>query len=164
MGFLRFLSLLVLAVWVGGLAVIGGLAAPEIFAALESQDPETGRALAGIVFGAVFTRFQHLAWILGGVLMALLGLRAVLGPRPLRLGIRMWTIALMLAMSLGTQLVISPRIDAIRTSVSGAVAALPDTDARKQTFGRLHAVSSALMLATLALGAGLIWVELRDSH
>jgi hypothetical protein len=61
---------------VGGLAVLGFVAAPMIFSALEAHDPATGRALAGLVFGAVFERFQYWAWLLGGLSMLLLG-----GPR-----------------------------------------------------------------------------------
>ena len=63
---LRLASLVVLAIWVGGLAALGFVAAPVIFSTLEAQDPAGGRALAGLVFGAVFRRFQHVAWVLGG--------------------------------------------------------------------------------------------------
>ena len=70
----------------------------------------------------------------------------------------------MLAMSVTTALVFAPRIDAIRTEAHGAVRALPDSDARKAEFGRLHGASSVLMLITLGVGAGLIWAEMRDTQ
>jgi hypothetical protein len=162
MSLLRLASVLALAAWIGGLAVLGGLAAPTIFGVLEAHDPVAGRTLAGLVFGAVFERFQHLSWGLGVVLLLLLGARAALGPRPRRLAVRLWTVTAMLAMSLGTGLVLAPRIDAIRDRTPGTVASLPDTDPSKIEFGRLHGLSNALMLVTLVAGVGLFWVEMKD--
>jgi hypothetical protein len=162
MSLLRLASVLILAAWTGGLAVLGGVAAPTIFSALEAHDPVAGRTLAGLVFGAVFERFQHLSWGLGAVLLLLLGARAALGPRPRRLAVRLWTVTAMLAMSLGTGLVLAPRIDAIRERTPGTVASLPDTDPAKIEFGRLHGLSNALMLVTLVAGIGLFWVEMKD--
>src|SRR5689334_11175032 len=119
MALLRVASLVVVAIWTGGLAVLGFVAAPEIFSSLEAADAARGRVLAGQVFGAVFSRFQHWSWLLGGVLIALLVARALLGPRPRRLGIRVLTVSIMLALSLVTTLAITPRIDAIRSETSG---------------------------------------------
>jgi uncharacterized membrane protein len=164
MALLRVASLLLVAIWVGGLAVLGFVAAPEIFSTLEAADPATGRVLAGQVFGAVLQRFQHWAWILGALLVALLVTRALLGPRPRRLALRVWTVGAMVALSLVTAFVITPRIDRIRGETNGAVSALPDGDQRKSEFGRLHALSSVIMLLTLAGGVGLLWAETHDSH
>ena len=161
---LRFASVLVLALWIGGLVALGALAAPEIFRALEGHDPVNGRILAGELFGAIFLRFQHAVWILGGVLAALLLTRAALGPRPRRLGIRMWTLAAMLGLSVVSVVVIAPRIDAIRRGIDGPIANLPDTDPRRVEFGRLHAASNGLMIVTLIAGLGLLAVEMRDAH
>ena len=162
MALLRFASVLVLAIWVGGLATLGSLAAPEIFTVLERHDPARGRVLAGEVFGAVFQRFQRATWLLGALLIALSGLRALLGPRPRQLGLRVWAAIGLLAMSLAGGLFIAPRIDAIRRATSGPVASLPDGDATRSEFGRLHGLSTGLMLLTLLAGAGLMWTEMRD--
>jgi len=161
---LRVASLLVLSIWVGGLAVLGFVVAPLVFSTLEAQDPAGGRALAGLVFGAVFARFQDYAWGLGGLLILLLGARALLGPRPRRLGWRLWTIVGMLALSLYAAFVLTPRIDRIRRDTAGSVSALPDTDPRKQEFGRLHGLSNVFMLVTLVGGVGLLWIETTDTH
>jgi hypothetical protein len=161
---LRVASLVVLSIWVGGLAVLGFVAAPVIFATLQAHDPSGGRALAGVVFGAVFARFQFWAWILGGLLILMLGARALLGPRPRRLGWRLWAVTAMIALGLVTALAIAPRIDRIRQDVTGAVADLPDTDPRKAEFGRLHGLSNVIMLVTLLGGVGLMWIETTDTH
>jgi len=161
---LRFVALATLALWVGGLAVLGGIAAPAIFDVLEARQALEGRELAGVIFGEVFARFQHASWVFGGLMLASLGARAALGPRPRHWGPRMWTVTAMVAASLAVTFVIAPRIEAIRTSVSGPVAALPDTDARRIDFGRWHGVSTGLMLATLVAGAWLLRAEMKDGQ
>jgi hypothetical protein len=164
MTFLRYLALLALALWVGGLVAFGTVGAPTLFDVLEAREAAGGRELAGMLFGAMFDRFQHVAWGLGAVVLISLGTRAALGPRPRRFAVRMWTVSAMLAASVVTSFVVTPKIDAIRRDVSGPVAALSDDDLRKADFGRLHALSSGLMLVTVLAGIGLIWVEMRDAH
>jgi uncharacterized membrane protein len=161
---LRVASLVVLSIWVGGLAVLGFVAAPAIFATLQAHDPAGGRTLAGLVFGDVFARFQSWTWILGGLLILILGARALLGPRPRRLGWRLWTVTGMLALGLVTAFVIAPRINRIRQDVAGTIANLPDTDPRKAEFGRLHGLSNIIMIVTMVGGVGLMWIETTDTH
>lgn len=72
---LRVASLAIVALWFGGLMALGIVAAP----------PE------------LFERFRHVAWWYGGALIALLLLRALLGPRPLRLSIQLGLVGAMLA-------------------------------------------------------------------
>ena len=162
MSLLRFVAVVALALWVGGLVALG-VAAPTLFQVLEQHAPN-GRELAGAAFGDVFARFQHVAWGLGTALLASIGARAALGPRPRRTGIRIWIAATMLALSLASALYIAPRIERIRASVPGPVASLPATDARRVEFGRLHGASNALMVATIVFGLGLLWFETRDTH
>jgi hypothetical protein len=162
MSLLRYASLLILVLWIGGLATLGFVGAPAVFDVLEQRDPAGGRTLAALVFGAILARFHRISWVLGAALLGLLGLRAALGPRPRRFGLRAWTAAAMLAMSLAAGLWIAPRIDRLRGSTDGPIANLPDGDASKIEFGRLHAASTALMVLTLIAGAGLVWMELKD--
>lgn len=163
MALLAFASLVVVALWVGGLTALG-VAAPVIFSVLEARDPAAGRVLAGAVFGAVFEHFQRYAWGLGGLQIVLLGLRTALGPRPRRVAIRLAAVVVMLALSLAASFVLAPRINVIRDATSGAVAALPDTDPRKAEFGRLHGLSNGAMGLTVILGMGLLWAEMKDKH
>ncbi len=162
MSLLRFAALAALALWVGGLVALGGLGAPLIFDVLGPADPT--HRLPALVFGALFTRLQYFAWLLGLVILASLGARAALGPRPRRFGPRMWVVAGMLAASLASVFLIGPRIEALRASTPGPMSALPTDDQRRVSFGRLHNLSTGLMSLTILAGLGLIWTEMRDPH
>jgi hypothetical protein len=164
MAFLRWGALLALAFWVGGLLTLGGLTASTLFDVLETYDPSGGRELAAVVFGRVFDDFQRATWIAAGVVLGSLAARAALGPRPRWWGLRMWVVVAMVAASAVSVFVISPRIEALRGAISGPVAALPETDDRRITFGRWHLLSTSLMTFTLVAGAGLIWTESQDGH
>lgn len=163
MAVLRFLAVVVLSVWVGGLAVLG-IAAPVLFTTLQARDPIAGRELAGLAFGAVFKYFQTAAIICGAVLLALLAIRAALGPRPRRLAARLWTVIAMLAVSIVTTVSVIPQIDRLRSSAHGSIAALPADDPTRTAFNRLHGLSNGLMLVTLGAGLALLWFESTDTH
>lgn len=162
MALLRLVAVLALVMWIGGLAMLGGVAAPALFEVLESEMPAGGRELAARIFGVMLIRAQYVSWGCGLVFLTSLGIRAALGPRPGRFGIRMWIAAAMLVGSVATTYGLAPRIEAIRASVTGPVASLPDDDPRKQTFGRLHGLSNILMGTTLVAGIALLWFEVRE--
>ena len=48
---LRYVYVLALVVWLGGMVVLGAIVAPATFQVLQASAPATGRALAGAVFG-----------------------------------------------------------------------------------------------------------------
>jgi hypothetical protein len=162
MSFLRFVAIVALALWIGGLVALGAIAAPTVFDVLSAQNSVAGTMTAGVVFGEMFERFQHVCWGLGGGVALSLALRAALGPRPRRLSWRLWTTVAMLAVSVASVEIIAPRIDAIRASVPVPMATLAAGDARAAEFGRLHGLSNGLMLLTLLGGAVLLWTEMRD--
>jgi hypothetical protein len=160
--FLRWIALLALAFWVGGLAVLGLITAPVLFAVLETHAPGSGRELAGAVFGAAFTRFEYGALGAGAVLLGSIGVRAALGPRPRHFGVRMWIAAFMLAATAATTFWIAPRIAHLSAAISGPVASLADADPRRKAFGLWHGASTGLLLGTLLAGVALLWAEAHD--
>ena len=164
MAFFRFVGLLALSLWMGGLATLGALTAPVLFEVLAGSDAAGGRELAGALFGAIFERFHHVSWAAGTVLLLSLAGRAALGPRPRHFGVRMWIVTAMLAASVTTALYVTPRIESLRAGASGPVASLPQEDPLRQEFGRWHAVSTGLMAFTLVAGIGLMWMEATDRH
>ena len=159
---LRYVSIVALAFWIGGLAALGLVAAPVLFDLLSAHDPEAGRTLAGQAFGAIFESFERVALIPGAIVAASLAWRAARVPRPRGLAWRSGVLAVMLALTVVTGTVIGPRIDALRVSAPTPIADLPDGSALKTAFGRLHGLSGGLMIIVLAGGLALMWMELTD--
>lgn len=159
---MRFASLVLSAVWIGGLIALGGVAAPAVFAVLQVHDPVAGRTVAGEVFGAVLWRYQCLLWIAGVLQFVLLGARAALGPRPRRFKLQLGLIVAMLAVSSYTALVLKPRIDTIRNSTPTTMASLPDDNPVKREFGRLHGLSNGLLALAFAGALVMFWFDSKE--
>jgi hypothetical protein len=132
-------AIVLLALWLGAAVVVTGVVAPAAFAVLPS------RTLAGALIGRVLpVLFWSGAAV--GVLAAVLA-RAVPDGR-----IRLACMLAVTVACLSAQLVVAPRIEAVRRSVEGPIDALAREDARRIAFGRLHGASVAL-LGTAALAA-----------
>jgi len=158
---LRYAYLAALVVWLGGMVVLGAVAAPATFAVLASVDPHAGRSLAGDVFGEILDRFRLLEYVSGGVLLLSLGVMAALGPRPPALRARFGIIGTMLAVSLYSGVWVTRQLHQLQEDIGGPVAALAAEDPRRVRFGRLHGASTALMMANAALGLTLVYWEAR---
>ncbi len=94
---LRYLYVLALVVWLGGMVVAGGVAAPSIFAVLQEWNPVEGRVLAGRVFDEVLQRLYWLGYASAAVMFVALTLHRLLGARPIRYGVRAIILALMVS-------------------------------------------------------------------
>src|SRR5579864_3909061 len=136
MSFLRYLMLLSLAFWLGGLIFFAFVVAPAAFSVLPT------RHLAGNV---VTRSITGLHWI--GIVAAMVYLSSsVLYTRMMsgRLGVlaaRNVIIVLMLALTLISQFGIIPRMDRLRDSISEIDSVPPDNPARVQ-FDALHGWST----------------------
>jgi uncharacterized membrane protein len=159
---LRYLYVVALVVWVGGLVVAGALVAPSVFGVLQEWNQAQGRVLAGQVFGEVLLRLTWLSYAMGAIMFITLTLHRLLGARPLKYGIRVGIMATMLAMMMITGWYLIPEVDAIQAQVSGPVSELPDTDPRRMEFNRLHGLSNILFSITAIGGLALCWWEARE--
>ena len=159
---LRYVGLLALVVWVGGLLVLGAIGAPSIFDVLAARHVEGGRVLAGAIFGETLRRFHWLSYGCGGVLLASMIVRAVLGPRPRRFAIRAAIAFVMLAASAYSGLVISAQSASTQAAIGVAPSSLPEGDPRRAQFGRLHAFSTGLQAIPVLGGLLLLFWELKD--
>jgi hypothetical protein len=159
---LRYVYLLGLVVWLGGMVALGGLAAPAIFEVLVAREGAAGRILAGAVFGETLRRFHLLAYGSGAIMLAALALMALLGPRPARFAVRTSIVAAMLGVALYSGLVLSRRIEAMQHEIGVPVASLPSGDPRRAEFGRLHGLSTGLMAVNVLGGLVLLFWEVRD--
>src|SRR4030095_12251792 len=97
---LRYLYVVALVVWVGGLVVAGALVAPSVFGVLQAWNASEGRVLAGQVFGEVLLRLTWLSYAMGVVMFVTLTLHRLLGARPLKYGVRVGIMGVMLVVML----------------------------------------------------------------
>jgi len=108
---LRYLYLLALVAWVGGMLTLAGMAAPSIFAVLEQQSASSGRALAGTIVTDLLRKFQLMADLCGIVMLAtLMGMR-LLGPKPMHFRARFGTVFGMFAIALYSGIGVSNLIE-----------------------------------------------------
>jgi len=159
---LRYIALLALALWVGGLVALGGLAAPATFDVMAARHIPDGRVLAGAVFGEILRRFFVASCTAAGVILLSLVMRRILGPKPRHFGFRAGILILMIAATVYAGVTVAGRIAALQASISVAPSSLPESDPRRIEFGRLHMTSTALQLVPLLGGLALIFWELRE--
>src|SRR5918993_2644506 len=143
---LRYVYVLALVVWLGGMAVLGAIVAPATFQVLEASAPAVGRALAGELFGTILARFHYVAYAAGATLLVTLAMMRVLGPKPRSFAVRVLIVAAMLIVALYSGIVVLGSIDAIQLEVGGLPSKLPIDDARRVRFDELHVLSTRLML------------------
>ena len=157
---LRYLYVLALVVWLGGMLALGGVAAPSVFAVLQGHGATAGAELAGAVIADMFRTFYRITYGCGGtMLVALAGMR-VLGPKPVQFNVRAAIVALMLATALYTGLVASDDL-AGQPQLAGA-AGLAAHDLRHASLHRLHNILLALLLVNVAGGLSLLYWEARE--
>jgi uncharacterized membrane protein len=143
---LRYGYILALTLWLGGMVTLGAISAPATFAVLQAESPTQGRAQAGAVFGETLKRFQWITYGCGIVMLVFLGTIAILGPRPPNFAVRMTIVAAMLGISLYSGVWVTGEIERLQTEIGAPVSSLPDGDPRRGRFGRLHGLSTVLMM------------------
>ena len=159
---LRYVYVLALVVWLGGMVVLGALVAPTTFEVLQSREPLAGRMLAGDVFGTTIARFHYVQYAAGALLLVTLAAMRLLGPRPAAFAARSVLVAGMLAAALYSGLVVLDRIDALQQATGGLTSRLPPTDVRRVRFDDLHQLSTRLMLLNMAGALILLYWEARE--
>ena len=162
MRFLRYLYILALVIWLGGIVVAGAIVAPSVFGVLQEWNPVEGRVLAGRVFGEVLNRLHWLAYAMGTVMFVALTLHRLLGARPEKYGIRASILVTMMLVTAYSGFIVTPRVAALQGEVNGPFAALADDDARKVEFNSLHRLANILLGAAAVGGFVLLWWEARE--
>ncbi|HWN87281.1 MAG TPA: DUF4149 domain-containing protein [Vicinamibacterales bacterium] len=156
---LRLVYVLALAVWLGGMTILGAVVAPTIFQTMQTADPESGRALAGLAFGEMLVRFHYVAYGCGVLLLTMLVIMALLGPRPKGFAIRCGLVVAMLLVAAYSGLAVLTEIDAIQQEVGSLPSKLPASDPRRIRFDELHQLSTRLMMVNLLGGLVLLYWE-----
>ncbi len=152
MSFLRFVMVLSLVVWIGGLIFFAFVLAPTAFSVL----PNTH--LAGNVVGRALGKLHWIAIFSGVVflLSSLLYSRNTSGSANL-FAARHVLLYLMLGLTLFSQFWIIPRMDTLRASVTDFASVAIDNPARIQ-FDALHVWSTRVEGAVLLFGLVVVYL------
>jgi uncharacterized membrane protein len=152
--FLRFVMLLALAVWVGGIIFFSVLA-PNVFAVLPT------RQLAGNVVNRMLPILHWMGLVSGIVFISssMLYSRIMTGfARPL--AGRHILVLLMLLLTVISQFMIVPHMAALRADMAN-IDIIPQDDARRVEFNRLHVWSSRLEQGVFLLGLATLFLVAR---
>jgi hypothetical protein len=160
---LRYVYVLALALWLGGMVVLGAVVAPTTFQILQTSVPASGRLLGGEVFGAILARFHYIAYAAGTLSLVSLAAMALLGPRPRGFAVRSAIVALMLLIAFYSGFVVLREVDAIQHEVGGLPSSLPAEDARRVRFDELHQLSTQLMMVNIIGALALLYWEAKET-
>jgi uncharacterized membrane protein len=152
MTFLRFLMLLSLAVWIGGLIFFAFVLAPTAFHVLPTTH------LAGNLVGRALGKLHWIAIVSGFLFLASSFAYSRMVDGTLHMfAARHVLIFIMLGLTLLSQFWIIPRMDTLRAQVSD-FAAMPLDNPLRVQFDTLHAWSTRVEGAVLLLGLVAIWL------
>src|ERR1700745_1526131 len=152
MSFLRFVMVLSLVVWIGGLIFFAFVLAPTAFSVL----PNTH--LAGNVVGRALGQLHGIARFSGAVFSITSLLYSYLTQGTAHMfAMRHILICVMLALTLVSQFWIIPRMDTLRAQVGG-FASVALTDPVRVQFDALHVWSTRLEGAVLLLGLAVVYL------
>ena len=152
----RFLIILALVIWIGGIIFFSAVVAPALFSILPKPE------LAAGVVGASLTAL-HLIGIACGTLLLVLTFIIPVG----RIRAVRALVIVMVLLTAISQFIVMPQMQHIRALVGGSIEALPPKDAGRAAFNRLHQFSVTLESATLIAGLvviGLISQEHKEQH
>jgi hypothetical protein len=153
---LRTLMLLALIVWIGGIIFFVAVLAPVVFSGVLPT-----RELAGNVVNPSLTRLHWIGMVSGLIFLSssvLFNLAKYTRPRlfaPLHI-----LVLLMLLLTMVSQFGIAPRMHALRMEM-GAIDNLPQDDARRVEFNRLHQRSTQAEGGVLLLGLAVVILTAR---
>jgi uncharacterized membrane protein len=155
MSLVRFCMLLSLVVWLGGIIFFAFVLAPTVFTVLPT------RHLAGNVVNRSLS-LLHGMGIISGVVFALTSMlysRLSIGTAE-PFSARHILIYAMILLTLVSQFAVGGRMAVLRTEM-GIIDDIPQSDARRLEFNRLHQWSTRLEGAVLLLGLAVLYLTAR---
>lgn len=156
MTFLKFLMLISLVCWIGGLIFFAFVVAPSAFAVLPNSH------LAGNVVGRTLDKLHWIGIVSGIIFLAssLLYSRLTDGTAH-SFAAKHILLCLMLALTLISQFGIIPRMDVLRASL-GDVRSAPIDNPERIQFDSLHVWSTRVEGAVLLLGLVVVYLTARS--
>jgi uncharacterized membrane protein len=155
MSFLRFLMLLSLVCWIGGLIFFAFVLAPTAFSVLPTTH------LAGNVVGRALGKLHWIAIFSGIVFLgSSLLYNRLTDETPHVFATRHVLLCLMLVLTLISQFGIIPRMDVLRASL-GEVKSVPIDNPERVQFDALHVWSTRVEGAVLLFGLVVVYLTAR---
>jgi Domain of unknown function (DUF4149) len=150
---LRFVQVFALGTWVGAIIYFSAVVAQAAFATVSSKDQVgafVGTALGGLHGLGMIAAIVYL------IAAVWLGRSAMALSKPAALGV-----ILMLVLTLASQKVVIPRMDALRVQM-GSVDATPPSNPLRARFDLLHNVSVQLESGVLLIGLAALFLTVRS--
>lgn len=144
-----------LAAWLGAVLFFGAAVAPAAFAVLAT--PADAGALVGRLLPVMFY-----SGMLVGLALVVCAVRLTSLRRSVRRTLSIAGVVMLATCGL-SQFWVSPEIDRVRR-IAGELQALAPDDQRRMQFGRLHAMSVALLGIAWLGGATVLLVSVLSSH
>jgi uncharacterized membrane protein len=147
---LRFIYLLSIALWLGGMAFFSFLAAPSIFNILPREE-------AGKVVSDIFPKYYWQGLICGAIALMT---SIALGTRDrwnTLLIARTIIIGVMVLGILYAVVILQPKVQAVKAQIT-SLESLAPTDPLRLEFGRLHGRSFSVNAAVLLLGVIVVFI------
>lgn len=151
----KIFMLLGLIVWIGGIIFFAFVLAPAVFSILPTKE------LAGNVVTRSLNALHWMGIICGAVFLLfsmVYGQKKFARPKPFSL--INFLILLMLVLTLISQFAITPKMHALRTEM-GMIDNVPENDARRVEFNRLHGWSTRTEGGVLFLGVAVVVLTAR---
>lgn len=156
--FLRFVQLLTVVLWVGGLAFFAFVLAPTAFHVLPTPE------LAGAIVGSTLHTFHVIALTCGLLFLAATAVLFTRSPMRVkgRYEMELLLAAVMLVATIYLQWNILPTMEADRTRAGGDISAVPPDHPARLHFDRLHKRSERVEGAVFFLGLGVVFLMSRE--
>jgi uncharacterized membrane protein len=156
MAFLRFLMLLSLVVWLGGITFFAFVLAPTVFTVLPTRE------LAGTVVNRTLPILHWMGVASGIVFLATsIAYSAMTTGSAQALAPRHILVLLMLVLTLVSMFAISSRMMALRAEM-GVIDTVPHDDPRRVEFNRLHQWSTRIEGSVYLIGLVLLYLTARQ--
>jgi hypothetical protein len=154
MSLVRFLMMLSLVIWLGGLIFFAFVLAPTVFSVLPTRN------LAGMVVSRSLAMLHWIGLFCGIAYLVFSMLLARLSGASQPFGVRQALVVLMIALVLISQFAIAGRMNELRAQMGVIDNVAPD-DARRVEFNRLHGWSTRAEGAILLLGLAVLFLTTR---
>ena len=152
MNFLRFVMLLSLVVWIGGIIFFAFVVAPTVFSVLPT------RQLAGQVVNRSLTALHWMGIVSGVVYLITSMIYSRLNIGYLQpFAPRHALIVVMIALTLISMFVVAARMEVLRAEM-GAIDKVPPNDPLRIEFNELHRWSTRLEVGVFAMGLAVLYL------